>query len=180
MNLLKKLKKLSTNNIVLILAAVALVYALMNYTSLKSSIFSGMGNANDAAEASQQVQNMGVQPAKPLGQNGDAASANGVSTNTYGLPSGCAKQEVVDPKDLLPKDSNSEFQKMNPMGSGDLQNVNLLKAGHHIGIDTVGQSLRNANLQIRSEPANPQMNVGPWNNTTIAPDEYRRTLEIGN
>ena len=36
-----------------------------------------MGNANDAA-ASQQVQNMGVQPAKPLGQNGDAASANGV------------------------------------------------------------------------------------------------------
>ena len=52
MNLLKKLKKLSTNNIVLILAAVALVYALMNYTSLKSSIFSGMGNANDAAEAS--------------------------------------------------------------------------------------------------------------------------------
>ena len=126
------------------------------------------------------MQNVGVQPAKPLGQNGDSASANGVSTNTYGLPSGCAKQEVVDPKDLLPKDSNSEFQKMNPMGSGDLQNVNLLKAGHHIGIDTVGQSLRNANLQIRSEPANPKMNVGPWNNTTIQGDKYRRTMEIGN
>ena len=53
------------------------------------------------------------------------------------------------------------------MGSGDLKNVSLLKAGYHIGINTVGQSLRNANLQLRSEPANPQLNVGPWNQTTI-------------
>ena len=78
------------------------------------------------------------------------------------------------------KDNNSKFSKLNPSGAGDLMNVSLLKAGHHIGINTVGQSLRNANLQVRSEPANPQMNVGPWNNTTITPDEYRRTLEIGN
>ena len=34
------------------------------------------------------------------------------------------------------------------MGAGDLKNVSLLKAGHHIGINTVGQSLRNANLQL--------------------------------
>ena len=65
------------------------------------------------------------------------------------------------------------------MGSGDLKNVSLLKAGHHIGINTVGQSLRNANLQLRSEPANPQLNVGPWNQTTITPDMQRRPLEIG-
>ena len=57
--------------------------------------------------------------------------------------------------------------------------VNLLKAGHHIGIDTIGQSLRNANLQLRSEPANPQVNVGPWNNTTMEADNMRVPLEIG-
>jgi hypothetical protein len=55
----------------------------------------------------------------------------------------------------------------------------MLKAGHHIGIDTVGQSLRNANLQLRSEPANPQVNVGPWNQTTISPDLMRVPLELG-
>ena len=66
----------------------------MNYTNLKSTIFSGMGNSNAAAAASQQVQNVGVQPAKPLGQNGDSASANGVSTNTYGLPSDAS--EILD------------------------------------------------------------------------------------
>ena len=65
------------------------------------------------------------------------------------------------------------------MGAGDLKNVSLLKAGHHIGINTVGQSLRNANLQLRSEPANPQLNVGPWNQSTISSDTMRRPLEIG-
>ena len=55
----------------------------------------------------------------------------------------------------------------------------MLKAGHHIGIDTIGQSLRNSNLQVRSEPANPQMNVGPWNQTTIQPDLMRVPLELG-
>jgi len=43
----------------------------------------------------------------------------------------------------------------------------------------VSSSLRNANLQLRSEPANPQQDVGPWNNTTISPDINRRPLEIG-
>jgi hypothetical protein len=60
-----------------------------------------------------------------------------------------------------------------------LANINLLKAGYHIGIDTVGQTLRNANLQLRSEPPNPQANVGPWNQSTIEPDTLRPSLEIG-
>ena len=49
-----------------------------------------------------------------------------------------------------------------------------------MGIDTVGTSLRNANLQIRSEPANPQVKVSPWQQTTIEPDTNRRPLEIAN
>ena len=85
-------------------------------------------------------------------------------------------QETIDPSELLPSD-NSGWGTPNP--SSALQNVNLLQAGYHIGIDTVGQSLRNANLQVRSEPANPQMQVGPWNNTTIEPDLMRVPLELG-
>jgi hypothetical protein len=95
------------------------------------------------------------------------------------MPPACSREQVVDPAELLPKDENSEWAKLNPMGGGDLQNVNLLKSGYHIGINTVSSSLRNANLQLRSEPANPQMAVGPWNNTTISPDVNRRPLEIG-
>jgi hypothetical protein len=43
----------------------------------------------------------------------------------------------------------------------------------------VGQTLRNANLQIRSEPPNPQVAVSPWLNSTIEPDINRRPFEIG-
>ena len=56
--------------------------------------------------------------------------------------------------------------------------VNFLDAGFHVGVNTVGQSLRNANLQLRSEPPNPQVAVSPWSNTTIGPDLQRKPLEL--
>jgi len=86
---------------------------------------------------------------------------------------------VSNPADLLPKGGNNDWASLNPTGKGDLANVNLLKAGYHIGIDTIGQTLRNANLQIRSETPNPQISVGPWNQSTITPDFMRPSLELG-
>jgi hypothetical protein len=96
-----------------------------------------------------------------------------------GLPTSCNNNASQNPADLLPKDTNSQWAQLNPAGKGDLANVNLLKAGYHIGIDTVGQTLRNANLQIRSEPPNPQINVGPWQQSTIEPDFLRVPMELG-
>ena len=64
-------------------------------------------------------------------------------------------------------------------GQGEVGDQNFLNAGHHIGINTVGQTLRNANLQLRSEPPNPQVKVSPWGQTTIEPDSNRRAMEIG-
>ena len=189
------LKKLLNNQTLMILAAIVVVAALYFYSKGFSMSMSGMENAGEASGAADNVSmaqggmsddqiqcaagGNNFVPSNPLGQNSANASASGATTDTYGLPPSCAKQQVVDPSELLPRDNNSEFSKLNPMGSGDLKNVSLLKAGHHIGINTVGQSLRNANLQLRSEPANPQLNVGPWNQTTITPDMQRRPLEIG-
>lgn len=87
-------------------------------------------------------------------------------------------QAPVPASDLLPKDVNKQWSNMNPSGNGQLQGVNLMKAGSLIGINTVGSSLRNANLQVRSEPPNPQMNTGPWNQSTIEPDVLRTPLEL--
>jgi len=120
----------------------------------------------------------GVRPSDPNG-NEVFASANGSQTSMPGLPTSCSSPQVQNPAELLPKDSNSQWAQLNPSGRGDLANVNLLKAGYHVGIDTVGTSLRNANLQIRSEPPNPQLNVGPWNQSTIESDFMRPPLEIG-
>lgn len=121
----------------------------------------------------------GVRPAEPLGQNEVFASANGTQTSMPGLPKSCNTPSISNPSELLPKDTNSQWAQLNPSGKGELANINLLKAGYHIGIDTVGQTLRNANLQIRSEPPNPQLYVGPWNNSTIESDFMRPPLQIG-
>jgi hypothetical protein len=121
----------------------------------------------------------GVKPAEPLGQNEVFASVNGIQTSQPGIPSSCSNNKIQNPSELLPKDSNSQWAQLNPSGKGELANVNLLRAGYHIGIDTIGQSLRNANLQIRSEPPNPQVYTGPWNLSTIQPDFMRPPLEIG-
>ena len=120
-----------------------------------------------------------VQPSNPLGQNEVFASVQGGNATGQGIPSACNKPNIQNPADLLPQDKNSQWAQLNPAGKGDLANINLLKAGYHIGIDTIGQTLRNANLQIRSEPPNPQINTGPWNLSTIEPDFMRPPLELG-
>jgi hypothetical protein len=114
-------------------------------------------------------------PSNPLGQNEKYSDAKGVKTNTYGAQ----PSKLDDPSMLLPNDTNSQWASVNPQGGGMLKGVNLLQAGSLIGINTVGSTMRNANLQLRSEPPNPQGNVGPWMNSTIEPGIVRQPLEIG-
>ena len=93
-------------------------------------------------------------------------------------PAGCYPRDQLTPSELLPKDPNSIWAQQNPMGTGSLKGKNFLSAGALIGVNTVGQSMRNANYQLRSEPPNPQVPVSVFNQTTIEPDVNRRTLEI--
>lgn len=93
-------------------------------------------------------------------------------------PANCFPRDSLNPGELLPKEK-SDYAAFQPMGQGTLAGRNFLEAGKLIGIDTVGQSLRNANYQLRSEPANPRVPVSVFNNSTIAPDATRRHLEIG-
>lgn len=60
-----------------------------------------------------------------------------------------------------------------------LSNQNYLDPRAQIGYpETVGGTLRNANLQIRSEPMNPRDPVSIWNLSTIAPEKMRPQFEI--
>lgn len=56
---------------------------------------------------------------------------------------------------------------------------NYVVASHHFGVDTIGQSLRNANYQIRSDPPIKRDKFNPpWLMSTMDA-EQRRPLEIG-
>jgi hypothetical protein len=185
MSSIKKLMSESGFMILIILLAIAFGIGYFGkYVNNKSSMGNEYMTSNTSGSIYSQpkaknVKSSGVVPSEPEGQNEVYASVSGISTPSQNSPSSCSNANIQNPTDLLPKDSNSQWAQLNPSGKGELANINLLKAGYHIGIDTIGQSLRNANLQIRSEPPNPQLNVGPWNQSTITPDFIRPPLEIG-
>ena len=181
---LAKLFGKNKNKILNILLILAVVWVFLKYNSDKSIISDNMSN-NPFASASSVEGGMQIAVEElSAGKVGAAplSTADGNQfLNVNGLSSGkkpnnsCSNQPMMDPKELLPSDKNNEWS--NIMPNNDLKDVQMLNAGHHIGINTVGSSL-NANLQIRSEPVIPQNNVGPWNNTTIEPDNLRRPLKV--
>jgi len=175
------LKKLWNDyGVVGVLIAIIVLYGLyMLYNNLlsKGSAGSEMMHQNRPRAYNNSAPS-GPQPAQESGNEVYSSVGGSSQPPSMGLPSSC-NASSQNPADLLPKDSNSQWAQLNPSGKGDLANINLLKAGYHIGIDTVGQTLRNANLQIRSEPPNPQINVGPWNLSSIEPDVMRVPLQLG-
>ena len=86
----------------------------------------------------------------------------------------------LNASDLLPYANDDEHAQLVPNGQGSIWDGANLNAGHHLGVDTVGSSLRNPNLQLRSEPPNPRVKVSPWNQSTIGTDLSHRNFEIGN
>jgi hypothetical protein len=108
-----------------------------------------------------------------------AEAAGPAAFDSAQAPAGCYPRDQLTPSELLPRDMNSIWAEQNPMGPGSLKGKNFLSAGALIGVNTVGQSLRNANLQVRSEPPNPQVPVSIFNQSTISPDISHRPLEIG-
>ena len=179
MKIVKSSKKIQENmlNIILLLGGVILIVALYYYSSNKSALKDNMDNKAQSSSSSNSVQPSAQSGGMLQGVNND--SLTGASLNaSSGSVNVKNVKEVVNPADLLPADSNNEWSNMNPPRD-DLKGMNFLAPEQHIGINTVGNSLRNANLQLRSEPANPQVPVGPFLNTTIEPDNMRKTLEIG-
>lgn len=194
MSLLKNLQKVvKTHHVLALLGLFVLGVVVTQYSNRKGNVFDGMSNTlNSSVDSNYQstsVGNLGngqqnypgdVSPAKPVGQNEVFASVSGeMNQSGNDLHQNYSRQPVVNPDELLPKDENSQWAQLNPRGNGELNNVNLLQAGYMYGINTVGSSLRNANLQLRSEPPNPQVQVSPWLNTTIEPDLMRTPLELG-
>jgi hypothetical protein len=151
-----------------------------NYADMGASVSNGeagtgMGNSGQANLA-----NVTGNPNAALTQGfADLSSQEGPANfGSTATPAGCYPRDQLTPSELLPKDKNSVWAEQNPMGPGSLKGKNFLSAGALIGVNTVGQSLRNANWQLRSEPPNPQVAVSIFNQSTIAPDTNRRPLEI--
>jgi len=113
-------------------------------------------------------------PPSPIAPIAPSAASSGPS-------GGYSQSSVTAPSDLLPVDQNSQWASLNPgmVTNGGAAMPDLLQAGYHIGLDTIGQTLRNPNYQLRSDPIIPKQDIGPWNQSTIEPDLGRVPLEVG-
>lgn len=151
---------------------IVLMLALAMYATKKTAVKDGMedGNKEELDEEDDNLdEDLDMSEELPANESFKGKDVNGYSS-----------KEVANPKDLLPNDENSQWAALNPStaNKGDMM-PDLLKAGQHIGLDTVGQSLRNANLQLRSDPVISKGDSGPWNQSTIEADYGRVPLELG-
>lgn len=156
-----------------------IIWALMSYSNTKSQVMDNMqqGNAKpytsailDNHENHASVDSSSYKA--PMVQDVPSTSMK-TARGEYEL------QPVANPQELLPKDQNSEWATLNPLNQNTPILPDLLQAGNLIGLDTIGQTLKNANLQLRSDPIIQKQNVGPWNNSTYEADLARVPLEIG-
>ena len=159
-----------------ILGTIALVFlgfVLYKYSEEKTLFKSPMTPGPLNLGFSDVIQNQVNSPVYSGGQNvNDVASISSINN--------VLNKQVSNPSDLLPSDMNNSWANLNPVGNADLKNISLLNPTQLTGINTQGSSLRNPNLQLRSEPPNPRTNTNcPWNISTIEGDQFRKILEIG-
>ena len=75
------------------------------------------------------------------------------------------------PNDLLPRDANADWAQQHPAGIGAVAGKNYLNAGALIGVDTVAQR-SSSSIDLRSEPANPQVAISPWFSMSVHPSSH--------
>jgi hypothetical protein len=175
--ILAGLSKFFTKERVLVLVIfLVLAWALFSYSGSKLMFLDGMGDGQAGSLAKESAAKVGGSPL-----TGASASAGASAGASPSAGAGYAMQPVANPSDLLPQDQNSQWAALNPstMNQGDVLMPDLLQAGYHIGLDTIGQTLRNPNLQLRSDPIISKSDTGPWNQSTIEPDLGRVPLELG-
>jgi hypothetical protein len=145
---------------------------------------SGSPNAQNTSQLGQP--NLGSASASNYMGVDDKSALNFASFNVNdnagsgisGEPNFASTNTRLQSKDLIPQGGdNNMWKKLNPDPEGWLEGRNFLQAGYHLGINTIGQSRKNANYQLRSEPANPRDQVSVWNQSQIDPD-VRRCFEL--
>lgn len=161
----------TTQRVIVILVFLILAFVLYNYSDSKSPSRDGYSSlSNSPVMDSSPI--VVPPPSPPVVQSqmpvSTTANAGGYVPKNTGAPS-----------DLLPKPQSGQFSDFNMLNQGNVIMPDMLDASALIGLDTIGQSLRNANYQERSDPIIPKVSVGPWNNSTIEPDLGRVPMEIG-
>lgn len=72
---------------------------------------------------------------------------------------------------MLPNEIEDDWFDVEPLlTTKKVAGTYLIHPKVHMGVNTVGSTLRNGSHDLRGDIPNPKINVSPWNNSTIEPD----------
>lgn len=172
--------KSSQTRLALVLGgAVLVVYLLSNYSSGKGSVGEGLEQVKGALGVQGPLSDSGPHGKPTHSKGGNEQPVESVqgrhpaSQSTY-------SDTTLSAGELLPKGGlGASWSAVNPASMGDLKGQNFLDAGYHTNTAVAGvsQTNRNATWDVRSEPPNPQAKVGPFLQTTIEPNPFKRGLD---
>lgn len=106
--------------------------------------------------------------AEPLNEsnNNSAVKMNNTELQNYNV------------KDFLPVEDNKNwFDTDFSQAKHNIKDNKLINVDRYVvGVNTVGQSLKNPTYDIRGTVPNPKTSVSPWNNSTYEPDYNLKPL----
>lgn len=86
-------------------------------------------------------------------------------------------EDLFDVDKMLPQEIENDWFDTEPLQTTKkIKSSSLIHPKVHMGVNTVGSSLKNGSLDIRGDIPNPKINVSPFNNSTIEPDTNIRGL----
>ena len=173
-------KFLTKDRVIVLVGFIVLAVVFMYYSTGKVTVRDGMkeGKAKIPSTGEKKKTTDDAASQETQANAAPAAPAAPAATGKESFQ-GYSEKEVANPSELLPKDENSQWSSLNPVSQSNPQMPDMLQAGYHIGLDTIGQTMKNANLQLRSDPVIQKGDIGPWNQSTIEPDLMRVPLEVG-
>lgn len=169
----------STKLAILFVGVAGLLYLINNYSNNKSVVGEGLEQVKGALGVQGPLSDSGPHGSPDHSMGGNAQPVESIqgrhpaSQSTY-------SDTTLTSSELLPKGGlGASWAAVNPAGMGDLKGQNFLDAGYHTNtaIAGVSQTNRNASWDVRSETPNPQATIGPFLNTTIEPNPFKRGLE---
>ncbi len=174
------MKSSQTTRLALTLGGILVLgYLLSSYSSTKSVVGEGMEQLKGSLGVQGPLSDGGPYGAMAHSAGGNAQPTESVqgrhpsSQSTY-------SETHLSGDELLPKGGlGASWAAVNPSSLGDLKGQNFLDAGYHTNtaVSGVSQTNRNASWDVRSETPNPQAKVGPFLNSTIEPNPFKRGLE---
>ena len=175
-----KMKTSQSTRLALVLGGVvALAYLISSYSATKSVVGEGLETASKSLGVHGPLSDGGPSSVSGYSSGGNAQPTESVQ-GRHPASAATYTESTLSANELLPKGQiGASWAAVNPSGMGDIKGQNFLDAGYHTNtaIAGVSQTNRNASWDIRTEAPNPQAQVGPFLNTTIESNPFKRGLD---